>query len=255
MSEEKKKVVKVKVKAKPKVPAQAEAPAEKPPKEKKAKPSGYVPFFKKWWFWFIVVGLALALLALIVQDRTNSGNSSSGEPVTSVTIEKPSAIDGSVTVDEVNQTVTVTLPPDFFTGQTKDSIMAEAEAEGFESCVVNSDGSVTYTMNKQKQAQILADFKRELDATISNLTSSGTSYRSITYNDNVSQINVKVDANEFVQSEQDQSYAAAFFMLAGYYQMFGGTPSEQVNVVISFADDASGRPIGTLSYQEAMAGI
>lgn len=241
-------------------PAEA-AVAEKAAKEPSEKPAGYVPFYKKWWFWLIVAGLALALIALIVQDR-NAGGTTDVSSVSAVAGQSTTAapaqsatVPGNVVVDEATQTVTVTLPPDFFAGSSKEDIVAEAQAEGFDNCVVNNDGSVTYTMNREKQASILSDFKREIDNSITNLTTTGTSYKSITYNDNITQFDVRVDKDAFAQSETDQSYSAAIFMLGGYYQMFSGVPSDQVDVHINFIDDKNGRTFGSVSYQEAMAGI
>lgn len=237
------------------------AVAEKAAKEPSEKPAGYVPFYKKWWFWLIVAGLALALIALIVQDRNAGGttdvssvSADAGQSTTAAPAQS-ATVPGNVVVDEATQTVTVTLPPDFFAGSSKEDIVAEAQAEGFDNCVVNNDGSVTYTMNREKQASILSDFKREIDNSITNLTTTGTSYKSITYNDNITQFDVRVDKDAFAQSETDQSYSAAIFMLGGYYQMFSGVPSDQVDVHINFIDDKNGRTFGSVSYQEAMAGI
>ncbi|MBO7681559.1 MAG: hypothetical protein J6T17_02260 [Clostridia bacterium] len=238
------------------VPAEP-APAAKAAGEPAEKPSGYVPFYKKWWFWLIIAGLALALIALIVQDRNSTGTTddSTVSPVAGQSVTVPATLAGNVAVDDAAQTISVTLPPDFFAGANRDEIIAEAEAEGFDSCVVNNDGSVTYTMNREKQASILSDFKREIDSSISNLTTTGTSYKNITYNDTVTSFDVRVDKNAFAASEDDQSYAVALFMLGGYYQMFSGIPSDQVDVTLNFIDDQSGQTFGSVSYQEAMAGI
>lgn len=241
--------------AEPAEPAKPEAAAKKPSE----KPAGYVPFYKKVWFWLLVTGLALALIALVLQDRNSGGTTNvTSISVTSVqptTAGQNATVPGSVSVDDANQTLTVTLPADFFAGSTREDIIAEAEAEGFDGCVVNSDGSVTYTMNREKQASMLSDFKREIDNSITNLTNGSTSYRSIIYNEGVTQFDVRVDKDAFAASETDQGYAAALFMLGGYYQMFSGVPNDRVDVILNLIDDANGQTIGAVTYQEAMAGI
>ena len=242
--------------AKP-APAETALAAAKEPAEKTVEKT---PFWKKWWFWLIVAGLALAVFALA--NGGGAGNSDSTSP-TSATTAANGVQELTTTTESGNGggilNVEVTLPPTFFEGQTKEQIEAEAKDAGYSNCVVHEDGSVTYTMTKLKQAQILKEFKAQIDTTIGEMLAGGTdapqSYKNITYDKDVTKFDVRVDRAAFESSAMDSMYGLALHLLGGYYQMFDGVPEAQVDVTVNFLDDSNGQVFQTTTYQQAMQNL
>lgn len=152
--------------------------------------------------------------------------------------------------------VTVTMPPAFFEGQSKAEIEAAAKEAGYTKAVVNSDGSVTYTMTKLKQAQIKRQFKRQVNTTTHQMTAGGTdapkSYKSISYDDDMTKFDVRVDRAVFDSDAMEPMYALALYMLGGYYQMFDGKAESQVDVTVNFIDDSTGQVFQSGNYQQAI---
>ena len=215
-----------------------------------------VPLYNRWWFWLILAAAILGLVALMT--RGNSGGETNGTDTTGASnsnaaVEITTENSDSINVDENLLTVEVTMPAAFFENETPEEIQASAKESGFLSCTVNEDGSVTYKMTKGKRAEILRSFKGEIDSTIQEYLSGGEnapqSYRKITYNDKVTQFDVRVDRAAYENSWTDAFYMMGFYILGGYYQIVDGVPNDQVDVIVNIIDDATGETIETGSYK------
>lgn len=174
-------------------------------------------------------------------NSTNSSDNKSSEKGNNVTADKENTVD-------------ITLPGSFFEDMTEEEIKASAEKQGFIKCVVNSDGSVTCTMTKDKQKELLDDSKKELDKTIEDLVSGEdkvAAFKSISYNENLSRVDIRVDTSQY--SPWDSIYSITFFISGAYYQMFSGVSSDDIDIVVNFIDDSTNRTIESNSYKDWMS--
>jgi len=152
--------------------------------------------------------------------------------------------------------VTVTMPKTFFEGQSRAEIEAGAKEAGYSKVVIHDDGPVSYTMTKLKQAQIKRQFKRQINTTVHQMTAGGKdmpkSYKSISYDDDITKFDVRVDRAVFDSDMMEPMYAYALYLLGGYYQMFDGRSESQVDVTVNFIDDSNGQVFQSGNYQQAM---
>ncbi|MBR1696245.1 MAG: hypothetical protein IJ709_12790 [Selenomonas sp.] len=216
--------------------------------------------YNQWWFWLILAAVILGVAALATRNNTEDQTAASdtaNSSQTAVAEESTAKESEGISVDENLLTVEVTMPAAFFEDETPEEIQASAKEAGFLSCTVNSDGSVTYKMTKGKRTEMLQNYKKEIDSTIQEYTSGGEnapqSFKSIAYNDKVTQFDVRVDRTAYENSWFDSLYAMGLYMLGGYYQILDGVPNDQVDVIVNFIDDATGEVIESGSYQEALA--
>lgn len=212
--------------------------------------------YNQWWFWLILAAAILGVVALATRGNTGDNASTAdtaGSSNSAVATEITTADSDSISVDENLLTVEVTMPAAFFEGETPEEIQASAKESGFLSCTVNEDGSVTYKMTKGKRAEILRSFKGEIDSTIQEYLAGGEnapqSFRKITYNDKVTQFDIRVDRAAYENSWTDAFYMMGFYILGGYYQIIDGVPSDQVDVIVNIIDDATGEQIESGSYK------
>ena len=237
------------------VPVISREPEPAPAPEKK-KPAVY----NQWWFWLILAAAILGLAALMTHGN-NGGETNStdtaGASNSAEAVEVTADNSDSISVDENLLTVEVTMPAAFFENETPEEIQASAKESGFISCTVNEDGSVTYKMTKGKREEILRSFKGEIDSTIQEFLAGGEnapkSYRKITYNDKVTQFDVRVDRAAYESSWTDALYMMSFYMFGGYYQIVDGVPNDQVDVIVNIIDDATGETIESGSYKNFIA--
>lgn len=214
--------------------------------------------YQQWWFWLALAAIVLAMVALLTYGGNGtSPDASSNSAVVTQSAEGADESEGSLSVDENLLTVEVTMPASFFDGETPEEIQADAKEAGFLSCTVNSDGSVTYKMTKGKRVEILREYKKTIDSIIQEYVSGGEnapqSFKNITYNDKVTQFDVRVDRATYENSWFDSMYALGLYIAGGYYQILDGVPNDQVDVKVNFIDDATGEFIESGSYQDMIA--
>ena len=152
-------------------------------------------------------------------------------------------------VDEGLLNVDITLPSSMFEGMTDQDILAEAKEDGYK-CTVNEDGSVTYTISKKQQRELLAEIKAGIPDTIEaclNGEDEIASFEEITYNDDLSEFKIKVNEN---YSAFDMFAALSFMMTSVYYQLFSGVSEDNMDCVITFVDVATGTEVDSFSYSD-----
>ncbi|MCF0258702.1 MAG: hypothetical protein HUJ54_02465 [Erysipelotrichaceae bacterium] len=167
---------------------------------------------------------------------------------TTVTKESAAAAEGSQSSDET--AVTVTLPAFLVQGQKEEDLKAAAQKEGYDSCVLNEDGSVTYTMSAQINQQMKEKMHQSFVSSAANMMKSKDvpqSYDSVTYNDTGSRIDIEI--NPSMYKEGDTGYAVALFIPSLYWQCFSGTRPNEADVVINFINKNTGEMIETASYK------
>ena len=159
--------------------------------------------------------------------------------------------DGSVEVDEGLVNVEITLPSDFFDGETDADIKAEADENGFNKCVVNEDGSVTYTMTKAKRNEMLKEMEAGFDESaeeIINDTEEGpSSFTEVTHNKDFKLIEMKANEN---YGGFDGLAMYPMLMMGAYYQLFDGVDSEDLDVTVRVIDKDSGEELASISAED-----
>jgi hypothetical protein len=192
----------------------------------------------------LVLGSVLAIL--ITSGCAGPEEAAPAEETTAVVEEESSA---GIEVDEGLFNVEVTIPAEFFEGQTEADIAANAEESGYENYVFNADGSVTYTMSKAAHDAALQEMRDGIDDSIQEaVNASPDVFQSVTYNDAATKFDVTVD-----RAAYDASFEAGFISftlgISGmFYQMFDGVPTEEQGVIIDFIDGATGEVFDTQTW-------
>ena len=157
----------------------------------------------------------------------------------------------TVQVDEGLLFVDITAPANMFEGKSEQDIIKEAEDDGYK-CVVNEDGSVTYTMTKKQQKEMLREMKEDIDDQIDDILNGGgsSSFESITYGKNFESFEFIV--NERYDNYNDALTAIGFLIYGSYYQIFSGVDMDDVDCVITCIDSKSGEEVNQISYRELM---
>lgn len=160
---------------------------------------------------------------------------------------------GAISAQESLMNVTVTMAASFFKGETEQEIMEAAQTKGIKECVINEDGSVTYTMSKSKHKQLLKEMKKSLDETLAGMLEGENkveSFVKIEANDDFSKIDVYVDPEKY--TIWDSMNAMSFYVSGTYYQSLSGVDFDKLDVLINFIDDVTGEILETASYREFM---
>jgi len=196
---------------------------------------------------FLVVILALSMtlsLCACGSGQDTSAPSNNEQPTEASNPTTSGKSDNSkIEVDEGLLTVEVTMPASFFKEKTEEEIKAAADENGFISCTVNADGSVTYKMTKAKHKEMLAELKSSLDESIADMINGKDaveSFQKIEYADDFSKFDVYVD----------NLYVLAFYISGAYYQAFDGKDITKADVVVNIIDSATNETLNTTSYRE-----
>jgi len=195
-----------------------------------------------------LISLLLAATLVLSLAACGASKSQKAEPVPA---EKEPEASADIQVDEGLFNVDVTLGAALFQGQTEDAIKAAAKENGYSDCKINADGSVTYTMTKNKRDEMLADMKTSFEELVAGYLegeNAVASFSDIQYNDDFSKINIYVDAEQYTM--WDSLYALTFYASGAYYQAFAGVANDDVDVVVNFIDDATSENLETSSYKD-----
>lgn len=169
-------------------------------------------------------------------------------------VEQEEAGDESAGVVEVEEKlfdVVINIPASFFEEESAEEIMANAEEQGIKKCEIHDDGSVTYTMSKQRHGELMEEFYADAEESFASMLEGEgavASFVDIQHNENLSEINVTVNDQYTVW---DMFNGFAFYILGAYYQIFDGADPDTVDVVVNFIDE-SGAVKDSMSYREFM---
>lgn len=150
-----------------------------------------------------------------------------------------------IEVDEGLLTVDITLPASLMnmsgekmTQKKVDELVADG---GYISGKLNTDGSVTYTMTKLKQAEMLASTKKSFDDSIKQALSENPNIKSITRSDDFSEIRIEV-----AQEDMSAGFVGLGLALSAYFYQALDGKEYATDVVI--ADAKTGKEISRTSY-------
>ena len=191
--------------------------------------------------------LVIATAGCATTTETSSGNSGGGSETTnnSDTDAESTEESGGIEVDEGLLTVDITFPESFVsmgeTEMTQETVDASAAEQGYLGGKLNDDGSVTYTMTKLKQRELLDQMKSDFDDSIRETLAEYPNVKSVTRNDDFSEISIEV-------SEQDLAtgfLAFGFSFTAYFYQVLDG---KEFATDIVYVDAATGEELSRTSY-------
>lgn len=177
-----------------------------------------------------------------------------GQTSADVTNTETATQEAAVQVDEGLFTVEVTISAALIGASSEEEIKAAAQEKGYDSCTLNEDGSVTYTMSKTKHQEALAEYKANVENVIASMVEGEEkveSFVSIEHNDNFSQVDIYIDSSKY--TAWDALYAITFYISGGYYQAFAGTAAEDIDVVVNFIDNDTKEVKNSGSYKAYMA--
>lgn len=140
-------------------------------------------------------------------------------------------------VDEGLLLTEITFPASLFEGMTEEEIKEVAKENGYLSCDIAEDGSVTNVMTKSKQKELADGLKDSMETMVEELINGKDkieSFQKIEYDENMTEFNVYVDREKY--SGWDSIAYMCFYYIGGIYQIFVGIPSEETNVVVNTID-------------------
>lgn len=145
---------------------------------------------------------------------------------------------GSAKVDMGLFNVTMTIPADYVDtlGITEDSLKEANEDEGIREAKFNEDGSVTYVMTKKKHQEMMDGIKESIDSSLQDMVGS-EDYPNITavdHNDDYTVFTVTTKSTDLSLSESFM--VMALYMDDGLYNIYAGTPVDNVHVDFVNAD-------------------
>ena len=151
--------------------------------------------------------------------------------------------------------VEVTIPAMFYEEDgeemTQEKVDQTVSDNGFMSGVLNSDGSVTFSMSKSQHDEFLQSLKDSTEEMVVGFVDGDNrieSFTKITYNDDLSEFKVYVDPA--VYTSFDSISAVAFYFAGQYYQLFSGVPYDDTEVVIEFINKDTDEIIETGSLSQ-----
>lgn len=154
-------------------------------------------------------------------------------------------------VDKSLLDVTINLPADMFKDKSAEEIIANAKEEGYKSCTVNDDGSVTYVMSKTRYNEAVNEMKDSIAKGCTEKITDTSDYKYITdirYNDDFSEFKIYIDTD--VSETIDLFTTLELFLTASYYQSFIGYSADKLDTRLIVLNDATGEEINSISLKE-----
>ena len=133
----------------------------------------------------------------------------------------------------------LTLPKKFFEEQTEEEIREDADGEEIKEVEINDDGSVTYTLSKERHKEIVDDFKTEIDQAVEDIQNDEDypSIKKIEMKNDYAAYDIYVDRTTF-ENSMDMLATITLYIGSSYYQGFSGY-GDQIKVTLNYYDDAT----------------
>lgn len=201
----------------------------------------------------IIAAAALALsLSACGSSAETSQTTAAEQSAESVEAESTTERDdleaiGDVEVDQNLFDVVLTIPADYIGETTQEELEAEA-AEGGYKVVLNDDGSATYTMTKQQHKEMMNGIRDSINQSLNEMIGSEDypNFTAIEANEDFTSFTVTTSASEL--SLTDGISVIGFYMYGGLYNIFNGTPVD--NIHVDFVNADSGEIISSSDSSE-----
>ena len=204
---------------------------------------------------FIAGGSLIAfgiLYALYSNDDTTSTKTNSTERIATkedsnenAKTEENQDNGGTLSAEKNLFSVEITVPASLIKEEANATeLTEEAKDNGVKEITKNADGSVTMKMTKSAHKKMLDSVKESIDKSISETLADKEkcpSFDSISYNDDVTVFDIKVDAATFGGLEG--IYALTYYIMGNMYQALNAVPENDLKTVVNFIDKDTGEVI------------
>lgn len=190
---------------------------------------------------FLAACLSLSLLACSSVSTPEEASApeesqvvSQEEPTESAKEEPPVESEAEQDpVEKADGEVRITIPRSLLLEGDSAELSQEEIESGFVSCVMNEDGSLTYTIDEASFDTYLADQKAAIEQQIAAMQEGDTcpSVVEVTANSDWTDFEVSVDEEAFYQSS-DRDAISTLAVNAARYQLFSGTPLSSLSVTV-----------------------
>lgn len=128
------------------------------------------------------------------------------------------------------ETVTIVIPTIYESVTTQEEADEICRRNGYESAVLNEDGSLSITMDKDTQEQMLLEFREAADKGIGEIIGSGedSAIRKIEYSDDFSVFTVTIEGDGLGIIEKQA--AEELVMYGTLYHIYSGNDVEHIQV-------------------------
>lgn len=154
---------------------------------------------------------------------------------------------GDIDVEAGLTTIDITLPADFTEGLTQEALEQTVTEQGFLSATLNEDRTVTYTMTQARHSELLAELRESVQDSVDALIAPDAEiYRSVSFNDDLTEFTVSVNAENFTGESPGLEFALGF--QASFYYIFSGANPDDQTIEIVYVDADTGETIATSNW-------
>jgi outer membrane murein-binding lipoprotein Lpp len=183
------------------------------------------------------LGATVLAILLLTGCAAQNGSSPDGN-------EQTGSTEG-IQVDEGLLTVDITFPESLVNmgeqKMTQAKVDAAVKESGYLAGKLNEDGSVTYTMTKLKQQELLSSARKSFDEAIQAAIDENPTVKSITRSDDFSEIKIEVSKQDMTNGFLGLSFA----FTAYFYQVLDG---KEYATEVVYIDASTGEELSRTSY-------
>ena len=204
-----------------------------------------------------IIFVSILLSGCLTFSLTACGGNESAKPTDTVeTVESTEEVStdsdeteevlqaiGEVEADQNLFTVELTIPADYMEGSPQEELDATAKEKGFKSITLHEDGSATYVMTKAQHKEMVDEMSISINDSLSEMIGSEDypNISEIVANDDFTKFTVTTSSTELSLTESFS--VLSFYMYGGMYNIFNGTPVD--NVQVDFVNADSGEIISS----------
>lgn len=147
--------------------------------------------------------------------------------------------------------VELTIPAEFFEGQSEDDVIASFEEEGIDNITLNDDGSYTLKMSKEEHEVMLNDLREEIDEDIEAIIGSMDIefIKGASMNDTVTELTVVIDQSMY-DGDMEGLVLMDFAFHAMPYQVMNGVTEEDFDFEVVLVDSETGEEFERTSVHD-----
>ncbi len=183
-------------------------------------------------------GVVLSLILCSCSSVADGGQNSKGEDNTTIRVEK-----------EIFD-VTLNIPADFIDDETtQESLDLAVSEKGYQSAMLNDDGSVTYVISKTQHKEMMEELETSIKDGLGEMVNS-EEYP------NLVSIDTNNDYTEFTVVTENETPDFAemlstmiFYMYGGMYNAFNGSKAD--NISVKFVNESSGNVVKEANSRDA----
>src|SRR5690554_2264199 len=155
---------------------------------------------------------------------------------------------------EEPEDVTITIPTYMFENDDdRDSVIDEMKADGIEDTEINEDGSLTLKISASDHQEMMSELEDSLLESYDEIVEAGDfqSLQEITYNDDYTELTITVNQTLFANSV-DAFAVFGLGLTTFIYQIYDGTPADEVTITIDLEDQETGDVFETIVFPDTI---